>query len=296
MKEDEAKKLLTEHVKALTLILGETPVKTDSSKATEALEAAREGQKALRKTLLDRVKDLPVVTQIQQLGTAGTVAISAAAVTQADLAKDATEVFVAEIANDIVEEVIEPPFFLDTFIDFHELNDWGQVVMAEKISEAQAFVSEASEPQQTSSPSAGSGDTKPGSDASSPGNGDDKPSQKQTTEQSQEQESEKSQTEENKSSKEEQSDKDQKESKQDKSSSDQEKDSSDKKQGEQKQSPSKSPEGQTEVKSNPSENNTVEKGSDVNKPSNFPLIETPLDSFSDDIKPHSSIRQVSPVN
>ena len=244
MKEDEAKKLLTEHVKALTLILGETPVKTDSSEATKALEAARKGQKALRKTLLDRVKDLPVVTQIQQLGTAGTVAISAAAVTQADLAKDATEVFIAGIANDIVEERIEAPFFLDNFIDFYQLNDWGQVVMAEKISEAQAFVSEASEQPMTSSPSDDSVDTKPQPDASSPGNDDDKSSQKQTTEQSQEPKSEKQEIKENK----------------------------------------------------PSQNKTVEKGADVNKANDLPIIETPIDSFDDNIKPHSSIRQVSPTS
>ena len=256
MKEDDAKKLLTEHVKALTLILGETPSKLNPSEATEALEAAREGQKALKKTLLDRVKDLPVVTQIQQLGTAGTVAISAAAVTQADLAKDATEVFVAEIANDIVMEVIEPPFFLDTFIDFHELNDWGQVVMAEKISEAKAFVSEASEQPPTSPPSGDSGDTKPPSDASSPDNSDDKPSPKQTTEQSPEPESEKSETEESKPSN----------------------------------------ENNVKESNNPSESSTVKKDANVNKLSSIPKVETPYLPMDDDIKPHSSIRHVSPVN
>jgi hypothetical protein len=67
----------------------------------QAQESAREGAKALKKSLIERIKDLPVVTQVSQLGAAGTVAVSTAAVTQVDIAKDRTEIFVAEVAQDV---------------------------------------------------------------------------------------------------------------------------------------------------------------------------------------------------
>ncbi len=63
--------------------------------------------KALKKSLIERIKDLPVVTQVSQLGAAGTVAVSTAAVTQVDIAQDRTEIFVAEVAQDVVEERFE---------------------------------------------------------------------------------------------------------------------------------------------------------------------------------------------
>jgi hypothetical protein len=118
----------------------------------EAIQQARSASKQLKKSLLEKVKDLPVVQKVSELGTAGSVAVSTAAVAQTTVAIDQTEVFVASIANDVVENRIEVPFFIDSFIDFHELNDWGQVVIAQKI----AAVSELS---QTSQPAADAPDT-----------------------------------------------------------------------------------------------------------------------------------------
>ena len=66
----------------------------------------------------------------------------------------------ASVANDVVEQRIEVPMFIDTFVDFHELNDWGQVVIAEKI----AAVSELP---QISQPAADAPGTTPESSASS---------------------------------------------------------------------------------------------------------------------------------
>ena len=71
--------------------------------AQESIQQAREASKALKKSLVDRVKDFPVVQKVSELGTAGTVAVSTAAVAQTGVAVDQTEVFVANIANDIVE-------------------------------------------------------------------------------------------------------------------------------------------------------------------------------------------------
>jgi len=118
--------------------------------SAEAIQQARSASKQLKKSLLEKIKDLPVVQKVSELGTAGSVAVSTAAVAQTNVAIDQTEVFVASVANDIVEERIEAPMFIDTFVDFHALNDWGQVVLIEKVSEAQAFVAEASEQLQTS--------------------------------------------------------------------------------------------------------------------------------------------------
>ena len=118
----------------------------------EAIQQARSAGKQLKKSLLEKVKDLPVVQKVSELGTAGSVAVSTAAVAQTTVAVDQTEVFVASVANDVVENRIEVPFFIDNFVDFHELNDWGQVVIAEKI----AAVSELP---QISQPSVDASDT-----------------------------------------------------------------------------------------------------------------------------------------
>ena len=161
MDKKQARKELQTLRDSITKVLGESPSEDISEHIQEAQESAREGAKALKKSLIERIKDLPVVTQVSQLGAAGTVAVSTAAVTQVDIAKDRTEIFVAEVAQDVVEERFEVPMFIDNFVDFASLNDWGQDVIAEKIQEAQDFVAEASEPIQTSSQSDVSEDTKP---------------------------------------------------------------------------------------------------------------------------------------
>ncbi len=108
--------------------------------SAEAIKSARKASSTLKKSFIEKIKDLPVVQKVSELGTAGSVAVSTAAVAQTSVAVDQTEVFVASVANDIVEERIEVPMFIDTFIDFHVLNDWGQVAMIEKVEAAQEFV------------------------------------------------------------------------------------------------------------------------------------------------------------
>ena len=148
----------------------------------EAIQQARSAGKQLKKSLLEKVKDLPVVQKVSELGTAGSVAVSTAAVAQTTVAVDQTEVFVASVANDVVEQRIEVPFFIDTFVDFHELNDWGQIVIAEKV----AAVSELP---QISQPAADASDTKQGTAPSSQSSSSEKSAQNgqpQQTDKSQE--------------------------------------------------------------------------------------------------------------
>jgi hypothetical protein len=197
MDKKQARKELQNLRDSITKVLGESSNEDISEHIQEAQESAREGAKALKKSLLERIKDLPVVNQVSQLGAAGTVAVSTAAVTQVDIAKDRTEIFIAEVAQDVVEERFEVPMFIDNFVDFASLNDWGQEVIAEKIQEAQSFVAEVSESPQTSQTSYETEDTKPETSASSKDNFSDKPSE---TEEPQEPKSEKSEPKESKSS------------------------------------------------------------------------------------------------
>ena len=115
--------------------------------SAEAIKSARKASSALKKSFIERVKDFPVVQKVSELGTAGSVAVSTAAVAQTGVALDQTEVFVASVANDIVEERIEPPMFfstvVETFVTFEDLNDWGQEVIQEKLDAAQTFVEKA---------------------------------------------------------------------------------------------------------------------------------------------------------
>lgn len=281
MNDKEARKLLTEHVNALTLMLGKTPVEIDSNEVTEALESAKQGQKALRKSLLDRVKDLPVVAQVQQLGTAGTVAISAAAVTQADLAKDATEIFIAEVANDIVEERIEPPMFVDNFIDFYQLNDWGQQVIVERVQEAQSFVETKAEsissPEMISNEKSDEPDPKPESEPVSE-TSEEKSSDEKVEQDELKPEAKQEEEKETKTSKETNDDKNKDKSEPQEQTLKQKEDS---------QKPSGK---EVDKETNPSD----EKEEVVNKENNIPKIETPSIEEMDPIKPHDLVNP-SPV-
>ena len=200
MDKKQARKELQTLRDSITKVLGESPSEDISEHIEQAQESAREGAKALKKSLIERIKDLPVVTQVSQLGAAGTVAVSTAAVTQVDIAKDRTEIFVAEVAQDVIEERFEVPQFIDNFVDFSSLNNWGQEVIAEKIQEAQDFVESASEPPQTSTPSVESSDTKPETSSSSQDKSSDNASQPSETEETQEPKSEESEPKEDKSS------------------------------------------------------------------------------------------------
>lgn len=257
MDKKQARKELQTLRDSISQVLGSESNEDISEHIQEAQESAREGAKALKKSLIDRIKELPVVTQVSQLGAAGTVAVSTAAVTQVDIAKDRTEIFVAEVAQDVVEERFEVPQFIDNFVDFTVLNNWGQEVIAEKVAEAQSFVAEASEPQQTSTPSAESSDTTPETSSSSQDNSSDNASQPSETEEPQEPKSEESEPKESKSS-------------------------------------SEPTEEAKEVKSN--DDPQEESKGDTEQSDAIEQVETPFDSFDDDIKPHSSVRPVSPTS
>ena len=149
MKPDDAKKNLTELRDSLNEVLGGEVPQDKKEKSLEFRDSAKEDKGSFFEKLINKAQKLPVVDTFSQLGVAGSVAVSSAFVTQTDLAKDTTEVFVAEIANDVVEQKITPPDFVDSFVDFNDLNDWGEVVIAERFVEAQNYLGEVSEQIQT---------------------------------------------------------------------------------------------------------------------------------------------------
>lgn len=138
-----AKQKLSELRDSLNEVLGSKSVGPSREDAESALRTARDGAKRAKKSLLGRIKDLPVVDKISQLGAAGTVAVSTAAVTQTNIAVDETEVFVASVANDVVEQRLGFPAFVENIIDFDAVNVWGQQVMQAKVAEVKAEVAKA---------------------------------------------------------------------------------------------------------------------------------------------------------
>jgi len=147
---DKAKEILVEHTKALNVLLDDDSLKVvtveapDADSALEGIESREEKLSFIRK-LFQKAQKLPVVETLVQLGPAGSVAVTTAAITQGELAQSTTETFVAEVANDVVEQRIEAPNFVHNFVDFEEINDWGQFIIAERYIEAQTYASEVSE-------------------------------------------------------------------------------------------------------------------------------------------------------
>ena len=133
-----AQQKLSELRDSLDKVLGGKTEGPSREDAEEALKTAKDGARRAKKTLLGRIKELPVVDKIAQLGTAGTVAVSTAAVTQTNIAVDETEVFVASVANDVVHERLRFPEVINNFVDFSALDSWGREVMQEKVAEVKA--------------------------------------------------------------------------------------------------------------------------------------------------------------
>ena len=284
MDKEKAKEILVEHTKALNVLLHnegvkDTSVNIDADETLGSIEDREEKlswiQQAFRK-----VQKIPAVETVSNLGVAGTVAVSSAVVTQTEIAKDTTETFVAEVAQDIVEERIEVPIFIDNFIDFEEVYlDWGQQVIAQKYVEAQSYAEnvsseiqskvasgeiEVSEPQQTSQPTGETSDTKQVSSASSNSSSSEKSAQTDQpsqTEQSSESEQKGQESKENSSSEE------NKESKN--SVQEQDKSSSEPTTQSEEVKPESSPQPQSTPET--------------------PQVETPIDYGG-------SLRQVSPIN
>lgn len=133
MDKDKAREELTRLRDSLNEVLGGKGNSLSKADAEKAVVEAKKGVKRLRKSLLERVKDLPVINQATQLGAAGSVAVATAAVTQTNIAVDETEILVASVANDVVENRFQPPSFINRLVDFSEVNAWGQGVMQEKV-------------------------------------------------------------------------------------------------------------------------------------------------------------------
>jgi hypothetical protein len=122
----EAKKNLQDLKESLEKILGDDGLKEEASQHSKAAKAGA-------RTLLDRLKEFPVVEKISSLGTAGTMAVGTAAVAQTELAVTYTELVVAQVAEDVYEGVIEPPAFFESFVDFDDLHSWGQDMISERV-------------------------------------------------------------------------------------------------------------------------------------------------------------------
>lgn len=137
-----AQQKLSELRDSLDKVLGGKSEGPSRKDAEEALRAAKDGARRAKKTLLGRIKDLPVVDKITQLGAAGTVAVGTAAVTQTNIAVDETEVFVASVANDVVHQRLSLPPLITNFVDFGALNSWGAGVMQQKVAEVKAEVAQ----------------------------------------------------------------------------------------------------------------------------------------------------------
>ena len=258
MDKQKAKQELRTLRDSISAVLGSNDSEDIKASIKQAQDSAREGSKALKKSLIERIKDLPVVTQVSQLGAAGTVAVSTAAVTQVDIAQDRTEIFVAEVAQDVVEERFEVPKFVDNFVDFDAVYSWGQVIIADKVAEAQVFVEEAkpnlSLPP-TESETDESEDSKPASSSVSE-ESDEKPADKQESNKEQ---------------------------------------STEEEELEEKDKPSpEDEEEEEEVKPNPdTEEESKERTEDSEGDSDaIRRVETPVD-FDDDIKPHNIVSPVS---
>ena len=138
-----AKQKLSELRDSLNEVLGSKSQGPSREDAEQALKLAKEGSKQAKKSILGRIKDLPIIDKVSQLGAAGTVAVSTAAVTQTNIAVDQTEVFVASVANDVVEERLGFPAFVENIVNFDAVNVWGQGVMQAKVAEVKAEVAKA---------------------------------------------------------------------------------------------------------------------------------------------------------
>ena len=299
MDKKSAKKILLEHKDALEVLLksegladAKAEVESNLKKAEEAgkkvgKDLAKEAGKEVAKdqakqTVVQRTVEqvqnvaAPIIEKVTTLGTAGTVAMGTAAVTQVELATDQTETLVALVANDVIEQRIEAPMFIDVFVDFEAVNNWGQEIMAEKVEEAQTFASEVSEQIQIQPETSSEPDPKPqtvvASDTVEEKSSDEKVQQVEAKPEPQpKSEQPKEETEEKDSSK----DSDQEQDKEDKPVKDQEPKTEDKKQSEQK------------VEKTPSEEIKEEVKEEVKN--NPPKVETPTIDEIDPIKPHDLV-------
>jgi flagellar biosynthesis GTPase FlhF len=285
---DKAREILVEHTRALNVLLDDDSLKTvaveapDAEGALEGIESREEKLSFIRK-LFQKAQKLPVVETLVQLGPAGSVAITTAAITQGELAQSTTETFVAEVANDVVEQRIEAPNFVHNFVDFEEINDWGQFIIAERYVAAQTYASEVSEQIQKKVQTGEIPVSKPSSSDASPSQPsapEQKPQSESEPEAEQKPQSEQA-PEKSETTEEPQEEKAEKQSEVKEESKQEEPKQEAKESNEPKEEPQQEEPKQSEEQS-PSSEPTPEPQS-VKPPS----VETPI--FEDDIKPHRSV-------
>ena len=288
MDKDKAKEILVEHTRALNVLLDDDSLKTvaveapDAEGTLEGIESREEKLSFIRK-LFQKAQKLPVVETLVQLGPAGSVAITTAAITQGELAQSTTETFVAEVANDVVEQRIEAPNFVHNFVDFEEINDWGQFVIAERYVAAQTYASEVSEQIQTKIQNGEIPVSKPSSSDASPSQPsapEQQPQSEPEPEAEQKPQSEQA-PEKSETAEEPKEEKAEKQSEVKEESKQEEPKQEAKESNEPKEEPQQEEPKQSEEQS-PSSEPTSEP-----EPVKPPRIETPI--FEDDIKPHRSV-------
>ena len=289
----EAKKLLVEHSKALNVLLhneGLKDIKSDNIDADETLDSIEDREEKLSwiKEAFKKAQKIPAIETISNLGVAGTVAVSSAVVTQTEIAKDTTETFVAEVAQDIVEERIEVPIFIDNFVDFEEVYlDWGQQVIAQKYVDAQSYTENVSERIQSKIETGEIEVTKPNTSSSLPSENSSSLEQ-QSTEPKQPQPEAKSETTKEVSKESQSSTSEQKQDKAEKQQQSQEQKTEGEKQSQEKEASSE-PKGESkDVKSEPQEPQESQQPQEPQQTPEPPRVETPMDL-------DNSIRQVSPI-
>ena len=289
----EAKKLLVEHSKALNVLLhneGLKDIKSDNIDADETLDSIEDREEKLSwiKEAFKKAQKIPAIETISNLGVAGTVAVSSAVVTQTEIAKDTTETFVAEVAQDIVEERIEVPIFIDNFVDFEEVYlDWGQQVIAQKYVDAQSYTENVSEQIQSKIETGEIEVTKPNTSSSAPSENSSSLEQ-QSTEPKQPQPEAKSETTKEVSKESQSSTSEQKQDKAEKQQQSQEQKTEGEKQSQEKEASSE-PKGESkDVKSEPQEPQESQQPQEPQQTPEPPRVETPMDL-------DNSIRQVSPI-
>jgi outer membrane biosynthesis protein TonB len=290
----EAKKLLVEHSKALNVLLhneGLKDIKSDNIDADETLDTIEDREEKLSwiKEAFKKAQKIPAIETISNLGVAGTVAVSSAVVTQTEIAKDTTETFVAEVAQDIVEERIEVPIFIDNFVDFEELYlDWGQQVIAQKYVDAQSYTENVSERIQSKIETGEIEVTKPNTSSSSPSENSSSLEQQSTEPKQPQPEAKSEPTKEVSKESQSSTESEQKQDKAEKQQQSQEQKTEGEKQSQEKEASSE-PKGESkDVKSEPQEPQESQQPQEPQQTPEPPRVETPMDL-------DNSIRQVSPI-
>jgi hypothetical protein len=126
----------------IVITLGKTDAEADEPVNVKA--AATRAKKG-KLSFYQRILESAPAQTVSSLGMAGSVALTTAAIAQADVAKNETELLVANLAVDHMAGAFEFPPFLSDRIDHVSFGNWGQNVIESKIAEAREFIEQTSE-------------------------------------------------------------------------------------------------------------------------------------------------------